>query len=300
MPDINWDPIHEKTKEQGFLGLIAYKVGMATAYIKDNTPKTQSSGKQIAIPVTILEVPNMKIYAIRFYKHGKAVKDIVVSKDKELKRKVRLPKDLKAFDSAVPQEYDDVRAVLYSMPWQADLKKTPDLTEVAVKSANKLEYLKTLIGKEISLADMPKFSMVDLRGLTTGRGLVGPMKRFGLNLRQHKSEKGRRRPGSLGPWHPARVMFVTPMAGQLGMFTRVHYNAKVITSGTIAQKDINPKIGFKRYGNIKTSYLVVKGSVQGTPKRQLILTPSFRQTKNSMKLNYEFMNLVTPHTGAAQ
>ena len=67
-----------------------------------------------------------------------------------------------------------------------------------------------------------------MRGLTTGRGYQGPVKRFGIKLKPSKSEKGRRRPGSLGPWHPARVIFRVPMAGQLGMFTRVVYNNKIL------------------------------------------------------------------------
>ena len=63
-----------------------------------------------------------------------------------------------------------------------------------------------------------------------------------------------RNPGSIGPWHPAHVTFRVPMAGQLGMFSRVHYNLKVIDFGNVKdkEKDINKKGGFKHYGNIKT------------------------------------------------
>ena len=53
---------------------------------------------------------------------------------------------------------------------------------------------------------------------------MGPVKRFGISLKFHKSEKGVRRPGSLAPWHPARVTFRTPNMGQTGFFTRVSYN----------------------------------------------------------------------------
>lgn len=292
LPRVNWAPVESSVKDQSLLGLIAYKVGMATAYVKDNTPKIQASGKQIAMPVTILEVPNMKIFSVRFYKNSNVVKEVIVSKDKELKRKLRLPKEVKSFESEIPKEYDDIRVILYSMPWLADSKKTPDLVEIAVKAQNKLEFVKSLLNKEISLSDFSKNNVFDIRGLTTGKGLVGPVRRFGISLRQHKSEKGVRRPGSLGPWHPARVMFVTPMAGQLGMFTRVHYNFKVLNTGKISEKDINPQHGFKHYGKIRTSYMIVKGSVQGTPKRQLILTQPFRLTKNVGKRQYEFVRLV--------
>ena len=129
--------------------------------------------------------------------------------------------------------------------------------------------------------------------MTKGKGLVGPVKRFGITLKQHKSEKGVRRPGSLGPWHPARVTFVTPMAGQLGMFSRVIYNLKIVSSGSISEKNINPSSGFKNYGNIKTNYIIVKGSIQGPAKRQILLTPSFRPTKKQIKKKYEFAELLS-------
>ena len=88
------------------------------------------------------------------------------------------------------------------------------------------------MNKEIFISDIfEKGLLADARGLTKGKGLVGPVKRFGITLKQHKSEKGRRRPGSLGPWHPARVIFRVPMAGQLGMFKRVIYNNKIIKIG---------------------------------------------------------------------
>ena len=134
--------------------------------------------------------------------------------------------------------------------------------------------------------------LLDIRGLTIGKGLSGPMKRFGIALKQHKTEKGRRRPGSLGPWHPARVTFHVPMAGQLGMFTRVHYNFNIIGSGTITEKNINPSSGFKHYGNIKSSYLLVHGSVQGPSKRQVLITPAMRATKFQSKKKYEFQEII--------
>jgi ribosomal protein L3 len=58
---VNWSAI----KGEGFLGFIAYKVGMATAIVKDSTPKSMTPGKKLAIPVTFLEVPSMKIYSVR-------------------------------------------------------------------------------------------------------------------------------------------------------------------------------------------------------------------------------------------
>jgi len=221
-----------------------------------------------------------------------AKKDVIVSVDKELKKVVRIPKSIQNLDSQIPKEYDDIRLLVYSIAKSTSVKKTPDFAELAINAENKIEFVKNLLGKEITLKDFAKSELLDVRGLTIGKGLVGPVKRFGISLKSHKSEKGRRRPGSLAPWHPARVTFHTPMAGQLGMFTRVHYNSKLIASGSINEKNINPGTGFKNYGKIRTSYLLLKGSVQGPSKRQILITPSFRPTKSMSKKRYEFQELI--------
>ncbi len=286
IPSVNWSTI----KAEGLLGFLAYKVGMGTAIVKDMTDKSMTQNKKIALPVTILEVPNMKIFSVRFYKDGKVMKDIVVSNDKALKKLFTVPKTIPAF--AAPEGYEEIRLIVYSLASQTGIKKTPDVAEIAVGGAKALDLVKSWIGKELSLKELFTSTLLDVRALTKGKGLSGPVKRFGINLKQHKSEKGRRRPGSLSPWHPARVTFRTPMAGQLGLFTRVHYNIKAITSGSIAEKDINPGHGFKHFGKIRSNYLVVKGSVQGPVKRQVLLTIAFRPTKGQAKKKYEFAELI--------
>lgn len=288
LPSANWKMVHGK----GILGFIGYKVGMATAIVKDNTPESMVKGLNRAMPVTILECPNMKIFSIRFYNKGIVAKDIVVSNDKELKCIVRIPEKLGNVEA--PKEYDDVRVVVYSLPSQTSVKKTPDIIEVAVGADSKeakLEIAKSFIGKEITIHDFAKTELIDVRGVTKGKGFTGPTKRFGLSLRAHKSEKGVRGPGSIGPWHPARITFRTPRAGQMGVFSRVNLNQKLITTGKISEKNINPSSGFNRYGNIRTNYMIIKGSIQGPPKRQILVTPAFRPTKHTHKQKLEFINL---------
>lgn len=292
LPSVNWAPIYPIAKENGLLGFIAYKVGMASAIVKDNTEHSMTKGKKMVLPVTILEIPNMKLFSIRFFKSGIVLKEVIVSNDSVLKRVLKVPKALKSFESEIPRDYDDIKAIAYSLPSQTSIKKTPDLIELGISAPNKLDFIKSLIGRELSLKDFVKTNLVDIRGLTKGKGLQGPVKRFGIGFRQHKSEKGVRNPGSLGPWHPARVMFVTPIAGQLGLFTRVNYNQNIIFSSSIKEKDINPSSGFRHYGKINSSYMLVKGSVQGPQKRAVLLTLSFRASKPVQKKKYEFQEIV--------
>ncbi|NCN86402.1 50S ribosomal protein L3 [archaeon] len=288
LPTINWDAIKSEKTLKGF---IAYKAGMKSAYLDDSTEHSMTKGKKKVFPVTILECPSMKIFSVRLYKDG-IVKTEILGEglDKELKKLVKLPKTQKKLDSIKPEEYDDVRIIAYSQVKKTGLKKTPDITELGLNGTyeDKLAFAKEKIGKEITVADVfESGQLVDLRGVTKGKGLQGPVKRFGIQLKNQKSEKGRRRPGSLGPWHPARVTFRVPQAGQLGMFTRVVYNNKVLDLGKAEDKFK----GIKNYGDIKTDYIILEGSVQGPAKRQIVLTQALRPTKKQLKKKHELIEL---------
>ena len=211
LPRVNWNAIPSDSSK-GLKGFICYKAGMCSAYVKDNTPDSMTKGRKVIIPATILECPNLKIFSVRYYKNGKVVKDIIVENpDKELRRIIKLPKKYGKIEDVKPEEYEDISIIGYSVVKKTGIKKTPDLCEIGLSGnmEEKMNFVKEKIGKEIYVGDIfEKNKMVDLRGLTKGHGLSGPVKRFGITLKQHKSEKGVRRPGSLGPWHPARVTSV--------------------------------------------------------------------------------------------
>jgi large subunit ribosomal protein L3 len=309
LPSVNWSAISDDSEgseeNKGLKGFICYKVGMKSAYAKDNTPDSMMKDKRITFPVTILECPTMKIYSVRFYKNGIVAKDILADDlDKELKRKVRLPKSKekksvsdnisKKLESIKAEDYDNLSVLVYSQVKKTGLKNKPDISEIGIVGnsvSEKLNFIKENLGKEISVLDAFKDGqLVDLRGLTKGHGYSGPVKRFGIRLKDQKSEKGRRRPGSIGPWHPARVIFRVPMAGQLGMFTRNVYNNKIVALGKVDDEKVNLK-NIKNYGNVKNDFVIVRGSVQGPEKRPLLITKALRETKKQKKKNFEFLEL---------
>ena len=289
LPSVNWDAIHSTKTLKGF---ICYKVGMGSALLKDNTPNSMTKGKKIAVPCTILECPSMKIFSVRFYKNGRIVKEILAENpDKELKKKIKFPKKKSGKIEDINSDgIDYISVIVYSQVKQTGLKKTPDLVEIEISGNlnEKINFIKENLNKELNISDFfEKGEVVDFRGITKGKGFQGPVKRFGISLKAHKSEKGVRRPGSLGPWHPARVTFRAPMAGQTGFNTRVVYNNKIIEVGKSEGKIKN----IKNYGDIKTDYIIVHGSVQGPAKRQLVLTRALRPTKYQLKKSYEFLEL---------
>ncbi len=289
LPSPNWKAI-ESYSDKKLKGFICYKAGMASAFVKDETADSMTKGKKIIVPVTILECPPLKIFSVRFYKKGKVAKEILSENlDKELKKKLKLPKNPKKAQE-FGEGYEDVRVICYSVVKKTNLKKTPDLSELALNGSldEKISFIKENLGKEILISSLfEKGDLVDFRGLTRGKGFQGPVKRYGITLKSHKSEKGQRRPGAIGSFHPGRTTRYAPMAGQLGMFTRITYNHKVMGLG----KAENKFSKMKNFGDIKSDYIIVAGSVQGPVKRQLLITPALRATKKQLKKNYELIEL---------
>jgi large subunit ribosomal protein L3 len=265
---------------------------MVSLWVKDDTADSLTKGKRIAIPSTVIECPTMKIYSVRFYKNRKVMKDVIVSSEKELKRKVKLPKEKKSIEGV--NGYDDVRVIVYSQVKDIAVnKKAPDLMEIAIQGSldEKINFIKEKIGKEIFVSEVFKEGLVDVRAVTRGFGTQGPMDRFGIGLKDHKTEKGLRRPGSLGPWHPARVTFRTSQAGQHGYHSRMEYNKLIVKIGKTSEKDITPKGGFSHYGELKKDYMLLKGSIPGPKKRGLIITPSIKPSRIAAKQKFEVLEI---------
>tara|TARA_Y100000310_G_scaffold48516_1_gene44968 strand:+ start:5467 stop:6432 length:966 start_codon:yes stop_codon:yes gene_type:complete len=294
LPSVNWKIVGDKAKKEGvnLLGFIGYKVGMTSFSAKDVTEDSMMKNKGVVVPATIIECPVLKIYSVRFYKDSKVIKDLVVSNEKDLKKKVKVSKDVKKIEDVKDLDYEDIRVVVYSDVKSAGFgKKKPDMLEVALSGSKdeKLSFIKEKIGKDISVVDVfnAEDGLVDVRAVTKGYGTQGPVKRFGISLKAKKSEKGQRRPGSLAPWHPARVTFRAPMAGQTGYHNRIVYNNLILQVGKIAEKDINSDSGFHKYGKIKTDFLILRGSIPGPKKRGLVITPAIRATKFQAKKKFE-------------
>jgi large subunit ribosomal protein L3 len=305
LPRVSWSYLAPSRKEAALLGFIGYKVGMKSAYVKDDTANSMTKGKRIIIPVTIIECPPMKILSVRAYKNGIVAREVIhENADKELMSKVKLPKKAKTtVENFLNElegksgEYSDVKIIAYSVVKKTGIKKTPDIIELGLSGTvqEKIAFIKNNISKDLHVKDFitsefSKEGLVDIRGVTKGKGFQGSTKRFGLDLLPHKTEKGIRGPGSGGPWHPARVEFRQPMAGQMGFFTRVHYNHKIVFLGN-QEKNINQKSGFKNFGVVKNDYVIVEGSVQGSVKRPLLITAPLRATKKQLRKNYTFVEL---------
>ena len=273
-------------KEPRLLGFAGYKTGMTHVLITDNRKTSLTKGEDIFCPVTVIECPPVKAASIVFYKKDKDGSRIcsevfAENIDKELERRALLPKNIKKRADDI-KDFDDIRLKVYTQPKLTGIgKKIPDLFEVAIGGSkeDKLNYAKNILGKEIRIEDVFKEGQqVDIHSVTKGKGTQGPVKRFGVSLRSHKSEKTKRGPGSLGAWcGQAHMMYRVAHAGRMGYYQRAEYNKLILRIGKNAD-GINVKGGFPHYGLVKNNYILVKGSVGGSAKRMIKMSCGIRQS----------------------
>ena len=267
-------------KGKGLLGFAGYKVGMTHAIIIDNRPNTKTKGEEISIPLTVLECPPIKIVGAVFYKKTVAgirkAATIYGQIDKELQRTLKKPKKEQQKELA---SYVEARALVETQPKAIELKKTPEFFEMAIGGTitEQLQFIKDHMNKEIKVSDVfQDASVIDTHAVTKGKGFQGPVKRFGVSRRRHKSEKTIRGPGSLGGWSgQGKVMYRVAHAGQMGYHTRTEYNKQIIKVGTNPE-EINPKGGFVSYGLVRSQFILIKGSVSGARKRMIKLIKALR------------------------
>jgi large subunit ribosomal protein L3 len=271
----SWPEISGAPKIQGFAG---YKAGMTHAFVVDKNAKSTTSGMEVQTPVTVVEVPPMKIAAVRFYEQQidglKTAGEVwAADVDPMLDRRVNIPKrgepDFSRFDNL---DVEDVRVLAYTQPKLISgvPKKVPDLMELRIGGGvmkERIEYAKGILGKEVTITDFAaEGAIIDVIAITKGKGFQGATKRWGIKLLSHRNSKHRRGIGNLGPKRPGYVRSTVPLPGQMGYHQRTELNKKIIKVGTDG-KEVSPKGGFTNYGEVRNTYVLVKGSVPGPTKR---------------------------------
>ncbi len=265
------------------IGFAGYKAGMTHVVIADDRPNSITKGEEIPFPVTVIECPPMKVIGVNFYANnydGKqlATSILAPSLDNNVSRAFPLPKVAKSIDSVKLDNISDIRLLTATQPHLINFKKTPEIIELAIggaKMEEKLAYAKGVLGKDINLSDVfVEGNQADVHSVTTGRGNQGPVPRFGVDIRSHKSQKTIRGPGSLGGWGSNRSWSVAH-SGQHGLHLRTEINKWLLKIGT-NPAEINVKGGFKRYGVINANYALFKGSIGGPSKRLITLTHPVR------------------------
>jgi large subunit ribosomal protein L3 len=280
-----WSTSGDRVKIQGFAG---YKVGMSHAFMTDYRPASTTAGQEVRVPISIIETPPINVVGIRGYKltpygYKTLTEAWATNLSKELAKRIPLPKKPSQkwgpIDSA-----DEIFALVQTFPDKVHSipNKVPELMEIRIGGgtvADRIEYAKSILGKEIDASEVIKEGdMLDIVGITKGKGFQSRTKRFGTKLLSHKNSKHRRMIGTQGPWHPSWIRSSVPSDGQMGYHQRTECNKRVLKVGTNTE-EINPNGGFPHYGVVKNKYLVIHGSIPGPTKRLVRMRDAVRYQK---------------------
>ena len=285
-----WPEVKEGPVLLGFAG---YKAGMTHVFAVEDKPRSPNYGKEVAYPVTVIDAPPMTICAVRAY-----VKDEYGLKTFTEAWASSLPKDFERL-KGIPEKPEtesslrkiqenldkiaEFRVIAATQPRLAGVpKKKPDLMEIKVGGGTieeQFEYVRKILGKTIQVDEVFKEGQfVDVVAVSKGKGWQGVVKRWGVRILSHKSNKTKRGIAALGPWKPPRVLYTVPRPGQMGYHQRTEFNKRILKIGENGE-EVTPKGGFLRYGPVKGTYLMLKGSVPGPAKRLIRLRYPARPPK---------------------
>ncbi|MCE4625078.1 MAG: 50S ribosomal protein L3 [Desulfurococcales archaeon] len=302
--------------EPKLLAFLGYKAGMTHAYIIEDRLGSPWKGQEVFVPVTIVETPPVFVFGIRLYGYDPnrglySMGEAWAEPPSELELHRKIPtlggfseEKIKRLEDMLDKARD-VRVIIATQPKLVGglSKKKPDLLEVKVGGVNDIqklfEYAKGILGKTVSVKDVfYPGQLVDVIAVTRGKGFQGPVKRWGVKElpRWHKHRKGSRRVGARS--HGKGTWWEIPQAGQTGYHRRTEYNKRVLAIGEKGY-EVTPAGGFLHYGVVKSSYMLLAGSIPGVPKRPVVLRWPVRVPRWYMKLLEEQRKsektLVAPH-----
>jgi len=191
-------------------------------------------------------------------------------------------------------------------------QKKAHVMEIQVNGGSvkeKIEFAKSLFEKPVKVDGVfSKDEMIDVIGVTKGKGYEGVTTRWGVTRLPRKTHRGLRKVACIGAWHPSRVSFSVARSGQNGYHHRTELNKKVyavgkassdggetncLTDYDLTKKNITPMGGFPHYGDVDEEYLMLKGCVMGPKKRVITLRKTLlKQTKRDAveEINLKFID----------
>ena len=332
-------PRDNKANAPHFTAFGGFKAGMTHVLRDVDRVKSKLDKKEKVEAVTVIETPPLKVVGLvgyietprglralstvwanhldkntlrRFYKNW------VRSKQKAFSRYQSEIKDSKKIEvqlNRIRKYCTSVRAIVHT---QHDLmkhfrQKKNNVFEVQINGGktigDKVSFVQSFFEKEIRVDNVfgPN-DLIDVVGVTKGKGFAGVMKRWGVRHLQKKSHRGYRKVGCIGAWHPSRVAWSVARAGQEGYFHRCELNKKIYRLGKgerggvknnattevdLTEKNITPMGGFPHYGVVRDDFIIIKGCCVGPKKRFVLLrkamtTPTSRDKLE--KINPKFID----------
>jgi large subunit ribosomal protein L3e len=318
-------PKDDPSKPVHLTAFLGYKAGMTHIVREANRPGSKVNKKDIVEAVTIIETPPMVAVGLvgyiktprglralktvwaqhlseeckrRFYKNWSKSKKKAFTKAslkwKDEVGKKEIEKDL----SQIKKYCEVVRLVAHTQQkLLRKRQKKAHIMEIQLNGgtvAEKVDYAYGMFEKTVPILDVfAKNEMIDLVGVTKGKGFKGVTSRWHTKKLPRKTHKGLRKVACIGAWHPSRIQYTVARAGQKGYHHRTEINKKIYdiklgyhkkdgvlvknnaaTEYDTTDKCINPMGGFPHYGMVKQDFVMIKGCCIGPKKRVLTLRKS--------------------------
>jgi len=321
-------PKDDPSKPVHLTAFMGYKAGMTHIVREVDKPGSKVNKKEVVEAVTILETPPMIIIGIigyietpkgmrslktvwaehvtedakrRFYKNWYKAKKKAFTK---CAKKWQDPQGMKMIDRdlAKMKKYcTTIRIIAHTqMKLMKRRQKKAHIMEIQLNGGtieDKVNWAKEHLEGSVPVDQVfAKDEMIDCIGVTKGHGVKGVTSRWHTKKLQRKTHKGLRKVACIGAWHPSRVRFTVPRAGQKGYHHRTEMNKKIYRIGKsltvdkkngsteydVTEKTINPMGGFPHFGVVNQDFLLIKGCCIGPKKRVITLRKSlFVHTKRA-------------------
>jgi len=179
--------------------------------------------------------------------------------------------------------------------------------------ADKVDWAREKFEQPIPVSSVfDQDELIDIIGVTKGRGVKGVTSRWHTKKLPRKTHKGLRKVACIGAWHPSRVQYSVARAGQKGYHHRTEINKKIYRIGLgihtkdgkvvknnaatefdPTEKTITPVGGFPHYGDVRNDFIMIRGAIVGPRKRVITLRKSlltsFRR-RLSEKITLKFID----------
>jgi len=314
----------DQSKVPHLTAFMAYKAGMTHILRDVDKPGSKAHKKEVVEAVTVLEAPPIRVVGVvgyvetpqglralttvwaehlndevrrRFYKNWYKSKKKAFSR--YVKKYADSQKEIDSELSRIKQYCQVVRVIAHTQIRKVKIgQKKAHMMEIQVNGGSvddKVSFATGLFEKEVPIdAVFAQNEMLDVIGVSKGHGYDGVITRWGCTRLPRKSHRGLRKVACIGAWHPAKVQWSVPRAGQNGYHHRTEMNKKVYKIGKgiaggevnnattefdLTEKSINPVGGWPHYGLVREDYIMLKGCIIGPKKRIITLRKAlFEQT----------------------
>ncbi|MEK3979639.1 50S ribosomal protein L3 [Psychrobacillus sp. FSL K6-2836] len=160
---------------------------------------------------------------------------------------------------AIQLGFEDKREKLSNKPAKGHVAKASTAPKRFIREFRGLDTANYEVGQEVKVESFTEGDVIDVTGVTKGKGFQGVIKRHGQSRgpMAHGS-RYHRRPGSMGPVAPNRVFKQKKLPGQMGGHTVTIQNLEIVRVDT------------------ERNLLLVKGNVPGSRKSLVVVKAAIK------------------------